>query len=431
MKTRGGTERGTEALSLSVDSRLEPVHVEAVDGPGAGARALFTGGVFMVGSQDGCDLVVKDPSVSRRHALLELHPGRVRVRDQGSKNGTVYLGAKVKEADVPVGGSIRLGKTTLTFAPASAPARASARHGFGKLLGQSLPMRQLFAELEKLASTRTSVLIVGETGSGKEAAARALHDESPQAKEPFITFDCAAAVGELVESELFGHRKGAFTGADADRTGALQRTGSGTLFFANVDELPLQLQPKLLRALEAREFLPVGADEPRQFAGRVLSSTRKNLEEEGRSGRFRADLFFRLAGAMVVVPPLRDRVEDVPLLANHFAKEIAGAEVRFSPATMAALRSERWPGNVRELRNAVERVVALGALPKQTKKAPERVHATYKETRAQLLDKFERDFVATLLQDHKGNVTRAAKDAGISRMQFYRLIKRHGLMPEP
>ncbi|HYI02437.1 sigma 54-interacting transcriptional regulator [Hyalangium sp.] len=409
---------------------LEAVVVEAVEGPGKGARATLSSGTLLVGGDPACELPLEDPTVSRRHLVLELLPGAVRVRDLGSRNGTRYLGARIREARVPVGGSVTVGKTTLRIRSATAQRRAvSEREELHGLMGKSVAMRQLFAELERLGPQRAAVLIRGETGSGKEMVARALHALSgpEEQRGPFIVFDCSSVSPNLMESELFGHAKGSFTGADRDRVGAVESANGGTLFLDEIGELPLAQQPKLLRLLETQEFRRVGDGQVRHSTFRLLSATHRELEAEVRAKRFREDLYFRLAVTSITIPPLRERPEDIPLLAAHFARQLTGMDITLASATLAALQCDPWRGNVRELRNAVQRVVALGSLEAGAKEEQSATPLAFNEARDKLLEQFERDYLTALLARHKRNISAAARESRLSRSQFYRLLERHKL----
>ncbi|MBK7861809.1 MAG: sigma 54-dependent Fis family transcriptional regulator [Archangiaceae bacterium] len=406
---------------------LTEISVEATDGPGKGARGILKAGTFFIGSDAGCDLQVKDDAVSRRHCSLELLSGEIQVKDLGSRNGTRYLGAKVTTARVPAGGAITIGKTTLQLKPLAEPGAlpASDREELHGLVARSHVMKQVFAQLERVGPSDATVLLTGETGVGKGAAAKAIHALSPRANRPFFVFDCAAAHRGTVESALFGHAKGAFTGADRDRPGAVDAANFGTLFLDEVGELPLDLQPKLLRLLEAREYQPLGSNVVRRAELRVVSATHRNLKNEVAAGRFRKDLYFRLAVAEVELPPLRARPDDIPLLAGRFARELSGVEVKLEPTTVAAFQCMQWPGNVRELRNAVERVLAFG-----TAEAPGQSVAEqpgFIEARDSALERFEKDYLQALLKQHDGQVTAAAKAARLARSHFYRLLERHGI----
>ncbi len=430
-----GLDKSGMTVDLTIGDRprkgMEPVVVEAVEGPGKGPRATLAGGTLLVGSDPACGLPLVDPTVSRRHLMLELLPDAVQVLDLGSRNGTRYLGARIREARVPVGGSVAVGKTTLRIRLASEQQRAiSDREELHGLIGKSVAMRQLFADLERLGPQRAPVLIRGETGSGKEMVARALHALSgtEEQRGPFVVFDCSSVSPNLLESELFGHVKGAFPGADEDRVGVVEAANGGTLFLDEIGELPLAQQPKLLRLLETQEYRRVGdGGEVRRSSFRLLSATHRDLEAEVRAKRFREDLYFRLAVTAVTLPPLRERPEDIPLLASHFARQLTGMDITLEPATLAALQCDPWRGNVRELRNAVQRVVALGSAEAAPAEQPSATPMAFNEARDKLLEQFERDYLTTLLARHKRNISAAARESKLSRSQFYRLLERHKL----
>jgi DNA-binding NtrC family response regulator len=416
----------TEALPQDQAPVAQPVLVEAVDGPGAGVRARLEQGTLFIGSDEACELALNDGAVSRRHVSVELLGGSVRVRDLKSTNGTTYLGARIQEAVVPIGGSITVGRTTVRFSPeARAPLAVSGRDEVEGLYGRTQPMRHVFALLERLGPLDGTVLLRGETGTGKTTAARALHALGHHATEPFVVFDCAAVNPNLLESELFGHAKGAFTGADKARAGAVEVAGHGTLLLDEVGELSAELQPKLLRLLDQRELKRVGETLVRKATCRIIATTARDLEGEVALGRFRKDLYFRLAAAEVRMPPLRERREDIPALVQRFAQAAAKIDVKLSPATVAELLGDPWPGNVRELKNAVERAVALGELGSDAAAAPG--PKTFKEAREKMLFDFERDYLQALVDGHKGNVSAAARESGLSRSQFYRLLEKHKL----
>jgi DNA-binding NtrC family response regulator len=418
------SDHRTRTIGETPSSTPDAVVIEATDGPGRGVRAVLRAGTFFVGSDPKCDLVLADDTVSRRHASLELLKGQVAVTDLGSRNGTHYLGARVTTARVAIGGSIRVGKTVLALRPeATSQAALSEAVELHGLVGQSVAMRAVFSLLERLGPTEGTVLLQGETGVGKGTAARALHALSPRARGPFVVFDCAAANPNLLESSLFGHVKGAFTGADRDRLGAVDSARGGTLFLDEVGELSPELQPRLLRLLEQREFTPVGSNKPKRADVRVLAATHRDLKSDIVKGRFRKDLFFRLAVTEVVLPPLRERLEDIAVLARRFAKESSGVEVPIQPATLAAFQCMQWPGNVRELRNAIERVLSLGTIETA---APTTEEPSFIEARDRALERFEHDYLVALLEQHKG-AAQAARAAKLARSHFYRLLERHGL----
>jgi DNA-binding NtrC family response regulator len=419
----------TEGIPPSAAPTLEPVMLEATAGPGAGVKARLDAGSIFVGSEPGeSGLRIEDTTVSRQHAAVELLPGAVRVRDLGSTNGTTYLGARISEAMVPLGGSITVGRTTLRFSPVSeAQQPISSREELGGLYGKSVGMRRAFAVIERLAPLRGTVLFRGETGTGKTTGAKALHVLGSKPDAPFQVFDCAAVNPNLLESELFGHAKGAFTGAEKPRAGAVEAAMDGTLLLDEVGELLPELQPKLLRLLDQREFRRVGDGLVRKAQCQFVATTARDLEADVKAGRFRSDLYFRLAAAQVWLPALRERREDIPELARRFAEETSHLKFALSPATLAELQSDQWPGNVRELRNAVERAVTLGAIGEAPEKSKP---VNFKAAREKMLLDFERDYLQALLAAHRGNVSAASRESGLSRSQFYRLLEKHRLAAE-
>jgi DNA-binding NtrC family response regulator len=408
---------------------LRPIRIEAVEGPGKGACAVLAQGTCVIGSAPGSDLTLADNAVSRRHAVVELLPGGVRVQDAGSRNGVRYLNARIQDARVPIGGTVGVGRTVVAFSWADGTPVEEAEPPPG-LVGRSRAMRQLFAQLRRLAAVDTPVLAQGETGVGKEALLRGLHALSPRSRQPFTVLDCASINAQLVESELFGHVKGAFTGAVRDRVGAFVLAGEGTLLLDGVDELMLELQPKLLRVLERREVTPVGGRGVTAIRCRVVATCRRDLRHEAEAGRFRSDLYYRVAAATLLIPPLRERPEDVPQLLAQAVEEARAMQVPLAPMTLAAFQCDPWPGNVRELRNAVVRALTLGSdpVPDAVRSAPP---ASFFEARERALERFERDFVAALLEKCRRNVSLAAREARLSRRQFYRLLTRHKLVPRP
>jgi len=422
--------------------------VVVVSGPDEGAEVPITPGL-VVGTGDGVGLRLTDPSVSRQHARLATAGGRVVVEDLGSKNGTTFGGAKVDRATVPMGALIGVGKTQLVVVPRwhvreVPPSTATA---FGELFGASVAMREIFAVLERVAPTDVSILVEGESGTGKELVARSIHAASARATGQYVVFDCGAVPAELAESELFGHKRGAFSGAVADRAGAFVRADGGTLCLDELGELPLDLQPKLLRALETGEIKPVGADAPVIVDVRVVASTNRDLRAEVRRGRFREDLSYRLDVVKLRLPPLRTRPDDVPgLVERLLVGKLPPGDVIEGP-NLLRLQAYGWPGNVRELRNVLARAVALARRPGEppapfaklvvnlgpASEGPATLGTSYpgvdsplpfKEAKAQLLDSFERAYVAALLARHGDNLTRAAQTAGISRTLLYELIKK-------
>jgi DNA-binding NtrC family response regulator len=412
----------TEPLTPQA-SHATPVRIDVLTG--VGQTLLVSSGTCRVGTSTENDLVLDDRSVSSRHARIEVLTGAVRVTDLGSTNGTLYLGARVQEALIPLGGEVTLGRSRLRFTLPVTPlvSKQNELHG---LLAYSEKMQRVLALVEKVAPTAFTVLVSGETGSGKEAVARAIHAQSPRATQPFVVFDAASASPELIESALFGHAKGAFTGATDRRIGLLEAAGTGTLFIDEIGELPLDLQPKLLRALDRHEFLPVGDPVLRKMACRVVASTHLHLHTRVRDGHFRGDLFFRITQSEIHVPPLRERREDILPLAHQFSRDYLKtkeAPFALSPATQAALLAAPWPGNVRQLRHAVERALAIG----QWEPAANKAEPNFDVALDEVVRLFEREYLTELIKRHNGNLSAVAREAGMARTRLYRLLEHAGL----
>jgi transcriptional regulator with GAF, ATPase, and Fis domain len=401
----------------------------------------------VVGAGADCDVILPDPQASRRHAELSLLAAGVRVRDLGSTNGTFVHAARVTEVVVPLDGAIRIGGTTLSLSSGDLPTVApSERRRFGGMVGRSLAMRELFAVLELAAPTDATVLLCGESGTGKELAARALHDHSPRARVPLVVVDCGAITESLLDSQLFGHVRGAFTGADRDRNGAFVEADGGTVLLDEIGELPPAAQAKLLRALESRTVQPVGSDRPVAIDVRIVAATHRDLAQMVATGQFRFDLFYRLAVVHAIVPPLRERLDDLPGLVEHFYE---GRRVEPGPIdgdNLAALERHAWPGNVRELRNVLERAWAMSGGGARFRELPLWVHAAahgerpdtaaaavdvtlpFKEAKERWNDAFERRYVEALFDDAGRNITRAAARADVSRRHFRELLRKHGIV---
>jgi two-component system, NtrC family, response regulator GlrR len=394
-----------------------------------------------VGTDPDCDLSLGDKRVSRRHCELRLTDRGVLLRDLGSKNGTFVGEIEVVEAILPAEAVATVGSTRLfvrsTGSPSLVPLSASAR--FGEALGSSVTMRALFAILERAAPTQETILLLGESGTGKELLARGIHAASPRSSGPFVVFDCTSVTPSLAEAELFGYVKGAFTGAAQNRGGLIEEANGGTLFIDEIGELPLELQPKLLRAIEARQIRPVGSADWRRFDARLVAATHRDLRARVAARQFRDDLYYRLAVVEVRVPALRDRKDDIPLLVERFlaAQQPPSALADLPPNALELLLSHDWPGNVRELRNTVARLVLFPHLGKQAI-----AHAAgaggeggigpllqlpLSEARALVIDQFEREYVTKKLREQGGNVTRAAESMGVSRQLVHRLMERYGI----
>jgi two-component system, NtrC family, response regulator GlrR len=394
----------------------------------------------VIGSHPSADLVLRDPSVSRFHC--EITGGdRPAIRDLGSRNGTVVNGVAVAQAPLTEGALLTLGGTQLRFQRSGVAARIalSERDRFGQMVGRSASMRAVFALCEQAAASDSTVLIEGETGTGKEATAEAIHRESTRRDGPFVVIDCGAIPPQLLESELFGHERGAFTGAVNTRRGAFQAASGGSIFLDEIGELGLDLQPKLLRALERREVKPVGANRYSPIDVRVLAATNRNLREEVTARRFRSDLYYRVAVLRVRIPPLRERKEDLGVLLEHLLQTLGAADRPEARALrtdgfLNEVARHAWPGNVRELRNYVERCLAMRDQPppqeletSDTTSAKIDITQPLKAAREAWVAEFERRYLTELLKQHDDNVTVAARAAAVDRIHFYRLLWKHGL----
>ena len=418
--------------------RVPGFRVTVTRGRDKGKEALATRAELLVGTQPGCDLQLTDPTVSRNHLTLEAHPDGVRVRDLGSTNGTRVAGLRVVEAYVTAGADLELGETRLRFTTHADALELPLYAGdaFGSLLGRSVPMRQAFALLARAAQSEATVLLLGETGTGKDLAAEAIHQASPRAGGPFVVVDCGTIAEALVESELFGHERGAFTGAVERRIGAFAAAHGGTIFLDEVGELPLSLQPKLLRVLERKTVKAVGGNSVRKIDVRVVAATNRDLRADVNRGTFREDLFFRLSVVTVRLPPLRERGEDVAALAERFWSQ-GGQGDALPEALRQRLSSQRWDGNVRELRNAIERARTLGAgfaLAEPPGDGAERpptpsidLAVPFKEAKRRLVASFERPYLEQLLAAQHGNVSAAARQAGLDRVHLIKLLQQYGL----
>ncbi|MEM9073285.1 MAG: sigma 54-interacting transcriptional regulator [Myxococcota bacterium] len=397
---------------------------------------VFTQPKCTLGSHPSNDFVIEDETVSRFHCVIQVEARGFRVIDDGSRNGTWIDGVEVNDGWLRDATTLRLGTVEVRFAidQARYEMPLAEEDRFGDLVGRSVPMRRLFALLSRVAPSDATVLIEGETGTGKEATAEAIHAASKRREGPFVVVDAGALPPTLLESELFGHEKGAFTGAMERRIGAFEAASGGTVFLDEVGELPPDLQPKLLRVLERKTVRRVGATAQIPVDVRILAATHRNLREAVNQTHFRADLFYRLAVVQLTVPALRDRLDDLELLVasalEHLGATPAERERFKRPGFLDHLRRASWPGNVRELRNYVERCMVLDdVLPiaEQPVKAGVDPTITYPEARRRALEHFEREYLEALLAHHGGNVSQAARSAAMNRPYLYRLLRRHGL----
>ena len=407
-------------------------------------RSYDVGDETRIGKAADNDIVVDHPTVSRNHGVLRRQGDRFVIEDVGSTNGTFVDGAQVREAFIKPGSLLEVGDVQLRFSPTvkALDVAPQLESRLGDLVGESIAMRQVFSVIRRLAQNDSTLLIIGETGTGKGAASKAIHDMSPRAKGPFVVFDCASVAKTLIESELFGHEKGAFTGATSQRQGCLERVDGGTLFLDEIDDLALDLQPKLLRALEDRQFRRLGGSATVGFDARVIVASKKDLWTETQAGRFREDLYFRLSVFSLTLPPLRDRREDLGLLVDAFAGRPLWSQL--PQEHRGQLSEHSWPGNVRELRNVVERIEQLKDLavlpgqpivkePSRTmaspgrESLPVRYDGTFKELKDEVLQAFEKEYLTRLLKKVDGNIARAAREANVDRKHFYSLLYKYAL----
>jgi DNA-binding NtrC family response regulator len=428
------------------------VRIEAFAGPTAPTSVRFDQQTVTIGRAPGVDVPIADPEVSSYHVEVTSTDVGIRVRDLGSLNGTFYERARIADAIVPSGASIVIGRSSLRLhLDAEFQTFGSDSASFGGLRGASDRMRALFAVLERVAKTDLSVLFEGPTGTGKELAARAIHDAGPRAGRPFVVLDCAAIPGTLAESILFGHEKGAFTGANERNIGAFEAAHGGTIFLDEIGELEPSLQPKLLRVLEQRTVVRVGSTRPIPVDLRVVSATLRDLRTMINEGRFREDLYYRLAHARVVVPSLRERPDDVPLLVKHFLRNLpqdTPCARAIAPEALEELASHEYPGNVRELKNTVSRVAMLAAggvitqadlsfgrmlggrrdapAPAPSPEDDESIE-DFKDTKRTLIEEFERAYLERLMARTGGNLSRASALARIERHHLRDLTRKYGL----
>ena len=403
--------------------------------PSAPATFRLTDGSCIVGAGRDVDLIIEDPTVSRRHVELSLTPEGVAVRDLASHNGTFYLGRRLEAAVLGLGSVIQLGQVDLRIDPDLALLREThpdAPDRYGALVGASPQARAVFSLLLRLEMSLVTVLVEGDSGTGKELVARAIHDHSPVSSGPFVVINCGALDRQLVRSELFGHKRGAFTGALESREGAFAEASGGTLFLDEVGELPLEIQPVLLRALEVGAITRVGESNERSVKVRIVAATNRDLAADVRNGRFREDLFHRLRVIHLKLPSLAERPDDIELLALHFASQAGLGALQ--PEVLSELRSRRWPGNARELRNVVQAYAVLGALPEPGAQTtadldvalrnsidPSRGYAEQKE---HLLERFLRIYLELVLEKTGGNQSLAAKVSGLERSYLNKLVNR-------
>jgi transcriptional regulator with GAF, ATPase, and Fis domain len=421
------------------------------DGPDRGRTVRAQGGELSVGTAEGNGLTLTDTSVSRHHFGISSVPEGFLVRDFGSRNGTRVNGCRIDRGHLDSDAVIEIGRTKIRFEPldetVTEPLSPSER--CGRILGRSSAMRRIFAMLPSIAASQGTVLLEGETGTGKGVLAEAIHDAGPRAGAPFVVLDCSSIAPTLVESELFGHTKGSFTGAHADRPGAFEQATGGTIFMDEIGELPLDMQPKLLRALEERTVKRVGGRGTIRLDVRVVAATNRDLRAEVNRGTFRSDLYYRLNVIKLELPPLRERRDDIPLLIEHFFEQIRPGR-KPPPQLAEGLARQTWPGNVRELRSAVERWVLLDDIgaaaqeePAETETETETAAVAvaggagmdepfdptvpFRTAKDQAVARWERGYLQKLMEHAGGNLSQAARVVGTDRSHLRELLRKHGV----
>lgn len=435
------SEKG-QTVPSTQDSFVVPrieLLVDRESGATVTRTAVVDSDVVRIGSHPSNDLVIEDPLVSRFHCRLTRQERGWRLTDTGSLNGTRVEGIPVRDADLVFPECrIEVGGSSLRVREAASTVTDSIATGLscGALYGQSACMRRLFHMISRIARTDAAVLIDGETGTGKELVAAEIVQRSSRRDKPLVVVDCGAISPNLVESELFGHARGAYTGAHQARVGAFEQADGGTVFLDEIGELPLEVQPKLLRALAQREVRRMGENIVRHVDVRVIAATNRQLEREINAGRFREDLYFRLAVVTLHVPPLRERLEDIPLLVSHFLDSMGAADRlgMFTREVLATMERHTWPGNVRELRNHVERTVLAEVLDLDGEaQVPQArangfkvdVEVPFKTAKEALVTEFERRYLTELLAWAEGNVSKAARKAQLDRMYVHRMLHRY------
>jgi DNA-binding NtrC family response regulator len=447
---------------------LKRAVIRVVSGPDQGSSCALKSKRVRVGAAEDNDLTLTDAHASRHHLEFRVDDRGYLLRDLGSTNGTFFKGARIQEAVLGPEAEVRLGSTVIRLELGDAQTEAvETRESFGDLVGGSSAMQRVYGLLAAVAPTDATVLIEGETGTGKELVARALHMNSPRAKGAFAVLDCGAMPSGLIESELFGHEQGAFTGAVRDREGLFERARGGTAFLDEVGELPLEMQTRLLRVLDRREVKRVGGNIQRRVDVRVVAATNRHLVQMVKEKAFRDDLYYRLAVMRIELPPLRERREDIPLLARQFLWEAGCAEpdLVLKPELLELFMSRQWRGNVRELRNAIERATVLAGnpnleLPPEVEMIPHPhdphqvggadlplvgssdswlgnalpagfLSQRYKEAKEELINRFEELYLERLIGEHGKNLSRIARDAGVDRQIIRRMMQKHGLDRKP
>lgn len=428
--------------SAPVFSRQRGGQFIIIQGSDRGETVPIESGIITFGSSPSCTMPLTDKTVSRQHMQAEWVDGKGLVlTDLDSTNGTFFEGSRIREITINYGAEFTVGRTVIKYVPAEEavdPALSESLN-YGSMVGQDPKMRKLFALLSDISPTNATVIIEGETGTGKELVAEEIHNNSERRNGPFIVFDCGAVPRELIESSLFGHVKGSFTGAVSDRKGAFVEAHGGTIFLDEIGELNLDLQPALLRALDKRAIRRVGSNRYEQVDVRVIAATNRNLREEVVNKNFREDLYYRLAVIRILLPSLSERGQDIPYLAQHFVNLFSRKDCPLSvrPEDMQRLQQHSWPGNVRELRNVIERACVLAhdqyinldsafGSEKESSLAI-RTDLPFKEAKGQLISLFEREYISDLMRRSNMNLSAAAREAQIDRKHLRELMKKYNI----
>ncbi len=465
---------------LSEGFPVEKLTLEVINGENEGQVHTFEKPVVRLGADPLSDVVLDDPTVSRMHAELRKRTDDVELIDLGSTNGTFFDGDQVDKITLEPGSIFQVGRTKIRVNATKEQVKIEVtdRTRYGNIIGQSPALREIFSILDRVAPSDLSVVIEGETGTGKELIAAAIHDHSNRAGKPFVVFDCSAFPATLLESELFGHEKGAFSGASNRHRGVFERADGGTIFFDELGEMDIEFQAKFLRVLETGEVRRVGGESTFNVDVRVVAATNRNLEDQVADKMFRQDLFYRLAKVRFNLPALRERVEDIPLLAEHFFEMMTTedtAKPLLTENALRALQSYPWPGNIRQLRNVMEKAVAMcsgGAItsdylrkelgmdgegyspsmnaPGSSTSAGLGIPAApegsvtlfakiddgdggvvpFRDAKDDLVSEFEKLYLERLLEKNNQNISKSAREAEVDRRHLYRLLKKHDLMQD-
>ncbi len=459
-----------EGHPLSEGFPVQKITLIVASGPDKGVTKTFEKPVIRLGADPLCDVVLSDPTVSRMHAEVRRRGETIELVDLDSTNGTFIDGISVGRVDLKPNSVFQVGRTQfrLTSRKETVPVQVTDQTRYGNIVGASPALREIFSILDRVAPSDLSVVIEGETGTGKELIAQALHEQSSRKDKPFVVFDCSAFPATLLESELFGHEKGSFSGAMNRHRGVFERADGGTIFFDELGEMDIEFQAKFLRVLETGDVRRVGGEKVFNVDVRVVAATNRNLEELVEEKLFRRDLFYRLAKVRFNLPALRSRSEDVPVLAEHFLEMLTAnnaAKPLITENAIRALQMYHWPGNIRQLKNVIEKAVALctegtitaeylshelglqdinpqrTSMPLPAASADSR-HVVvmtavvgaddnlipFREAKESIVDSFEHQYLGRLLEKNGGNISAAAREAEVDRRHLYRLLKKHDLM---